>query len=144
MADTGDQGVDQYGGCCAQRKQCKERALAICASQLEAGGYYAMETADSMQAVGNSNPMRFCVCRIIPWEDGGLVKQHTDKRQYVGGKYNRQQVSKGDPLVRVCYYPLDTTDSGGAVFVDSESISIASGLGMRHKIDDGSFSKVGG
>jgi hypothetical protein len=30
------------------------------------------------------------------------------------------------------------------VFVDSESISTASGLGMRHKIGDGSFSKVGG
>ena len=61
-------------GVAAQRKQCKERALAICASQLEAGGYYAMETADSMQAVGNSNPVRFYVCRIIPWEDGVLVK----------------------------------------------------------------------
>jgi hypothetical protein len=126
----------------AQRKKCKARALDICKTELKAGGFCAMETADAMQAEGNTNPVRFYICRLIPWGNGELVKHHTGKRGYVGGRYNKQVVSKGDPLVRVCYYHLDCSVSSSAIFIDSESVSTASGLGIRHVLANGSFIKL--
>lgn len=129
-------------GIAAQRRQCKERALAICKTELKAGEFCAIETADTMQAEGNTNPLRFYVCRLISWDNGDLVKNHTGKRGYVGGRYNKQVVSKGEPLVRVCYYHLDCSDSKSAIFIDSESVSTASGLGIRRVLADGSFKRL--
>lgn len=127
-------------GVAAQRRACKKRALEFC-NHLEAGAYYAMETVDRMQATGNANAVVFYVCRLMEWDDGTLVKYHNGKRTHTDGKYNKQQVDKGDPLVRVCYFPLDCTDPSSAVFLDSGSVSKASGLGFRHKLAAGSFTK---
>jgi hypothetical protein len=128
-------------GIAAQRKACRDRALVICEKELEAGRYYAMETADELQPEGNPNPVRFYVCRLFSWDDGTLVKKHTGKRACPPGQYNRQQRSKGDPLVRVCYFPLDCSDPSGCLFLDSGSVSTANGLGLRRRLDVGSFRK---
>ena len=100
-----------------------------------------METADEMQAEGATDKTRFYICRVVPWDDGRLVKEHTGKRRLVGGKYNRQYADRGDPIVRVCYFPLDCTDGSGLVFLDSGVVSEASGLGVRRLLSDGAFSK---
>jgi hypothetical protein len=85
--------------------------------------------------------VRFYVCRLLSWDDGTLVKKHTGKRACPPGQYNRQQRSKGDPLVRVCYFPLDCSDPSGCLFLDSGSVSTANGLGLRRRLDVGSFRK---
>ena len=33
---------------------------------LVAGGYFAMETADEMQAEGATDKTRFYICRVVP------------------------------------------------------------------------------
>lgn len=127
-------------GIAAQRSECKKRALAIC-KELVAGGYCAMETADVMQAEGAEDNTRFYICRMVPWDDGSLVKEHKGKRKTIGDKYNKQPVDRGDPIVRVCYFPLDCTDKSGLAFLDSGIVSEASGLGIRRALGDGTFMK---
>jgi hypothetical protein len=122
----------------AQHKEIRLRAEELC-SKVTVGDFVAMETADYIQAPGASNATNFYICRVMEWEDGTLVRRHSSARGTVGGKYNAQHVKKGDPLLRVCYYTLDSTEGTGLVFVDSASACTVSGCGFRHILQAGTF-----
>ena len=70
------------------------------------------------------------------------VKQNKRKCAWIGnGKYNKQKAAKGDPLIRVVYYKLDCSDPRGTVFVDTQEVSMANGLGIRRVLANGTFQK---
>jgi hypothetical protein len=101
-----------------------------------------METCDVMQAEGTENPVRFYVCRIMPFDDNAAVKQNKRGCAWVGnGKCNKQKAAKGNPLIRVVYYKLDCSDPRGTVFVDTQEVSMANGLGIRRVLANGTFQK---
>ena len=62
-----------------------------------------METCDVMQAGGTENPVRFYVCRIMPFDDNAAVKQNKRGCAWVGnGKCNKQNRSWSKRKEWVC------------------------------------------